>query len=47
MYIADGSGRPKIMPEYEATAGWNGTLTASTPSAIPLSAFRVVAPPAR
>ena len=47
MYVADGGGRPKIMPEYEATARWNGTLTAGTPSAIPLSAFRVIAPPAR
>lgn len=47
MYIADTGGRPKIMAEYAGTAGWNGTITASTPSAIPLSAFRVVAPPAR
>ena len=47
MYIADSGGRPKIMPEYEGTAHWNGTLTDKTPSPIPLSAFRVVAPPAR
>ena len=45
MYIADGSGRPKIMPEYEGTARWAGTLSASAPSPIPLSAFRVVAAP--
>ena len=24
MYIADGGGRPKIMPEFEGTAHWNG-----------------------
>ena len=47
MYIADSGGRPKIMPEYEGTAHWNGALTDKTPSPIPLSAFRVVAPPAR
>jgi hypothetical protein len=47
MYIADSGGRPKIMPEYEGTARWNGALTDKTPSPIPLTAFRVVAAPAR
>ena len=47
MYIADSGGRPKIMPEYEGTAHWNGTLTDETPSPIPLSAFRVLRPPER
>ncbi len=47
MYIADSGGRPKIMAEYEGTAHWNTTITAATPSPIPLSAFRVVAPPHR
>lgn len=46
MYVADTAGRPKVYFEYEATAHWNGAVTASTVSPIPLSAFRVVRPPA-
>lgn len=44
MYLIDGSGRPKIMTEYEATAKWNGTLTANTASPIPLNKFRLLTP---
>jgi hypothetical protein len=47
MYLIDGSGRSKLMMEYDATAGWNGEITASTPSAIPVGRFRIVPPPRR
>ena len=42
MYVIDSSGRPKVMPEYEGTAHWNGTIDESTVSPIPLTSFRVV-----
>ena len=45
MYLIDGSGRPKLMVEYDATADWNGVVSASTPSAIPADRFRIVPPP--
>ena len=47
MYLIDGSGRPKLMVEYHATADWNGAVTASTPSRIPVNRLRVVPPPRR
>jgi hypothetical protein len=47
MYLIDGSGRPKLMMEYDATADWNGHITARTPSAIPVGRFRIVPPPRR
>jgi hypothetical protein len=42
MYLIDASGREKVMFEYEGTAHWNGQITASTVSKIPLSRFRWV-----
>jgi hypothetical protein len=42
MYLIDGSGREKVMFEYEGTAHWNGLVQASTVSKIPLSRFRWV-----
>ncbi|MBI3977128.1 MAG: hypothetical protein HY331_02975 [Chloroflexi bacterium] len=42
MIIIDKSGHPKIYAEYEATADWNGTLSASTISKIPYAAFHVI-----
>ena len=42
MYTIDRAGRPKIMIEDEATAAWDGTITASTVSAIPWDAFEVI-----
>ncbi len=45
MFLIDGSGRPKLEMEYDGTANWNGSITASTVSPIPLSAFRVLQPP--
>jgi len=42
MYIIDNSGHEKVMMEYEGAAHWNGSVTASTVSAIPLSKFRWV-----
>jgi hypothetical protein len=47
MYLIDGSGRSKLMMEYDATAGWNGEIRASTPRAIPVDRFRIVPPPRR
>jgi hypothetical protein len=47
MFVIDGGGRTKLMVEYESTAGWNGAVTASTPSAIPVEHFRIVPPPRR
>jgi hypothetical protein len=44
MYIIDSSERPKVMLEFEGTAGWGGAVSASTASPIPLSAFRLLAP---
>jgi hypothetical protein len=43
MYIIDNSRRPKVMLEYEGTAGWGGAVTASTVSPIPMSSFRLLA----
>jgi hypothetical protein len=40
MYLIDASGREKVMFEYDGTADWNGLITASTVSKIPLSKFR-------
>ena len=45
MYLIDGSGRSKLMVEYEETADWNGVVSASTPSEIPVDRFRIVPPP--
>lgn len=45
MYVIDNSGRPKIIAEFGATAGWNGALTSRTVNPIPLSAFRYIAGP--
>jgi len=42
MIIIDKAGHPKIMPEYEGTAHWNGAIAASTASNIPLSSFKVL-----
>ena len=42
MYVIDNSGREKVMMEYEGTAHWNGVVDASTPSPIPLSAFKLL-----
>jgi hypothetical protein len=47
MYLIDGSGRSKLMMEYDATADWNGQITARTPSAIPVGRFRSIPPPRR
>jgi hypothetical protein len=44
MYVIDNAGRPKVMLEYDGTADWGGRVDASTVSAIPLTAFRVIAP---
>jgi hypothetical protein len=44
MYLIDASGHEKVMFEYEGTAHWNGLITASTVSKIPLSRFRWVTP---
>jgi ribosomal protein S28E/S33 len=43
MYVIDNGGRPKVMMEYEATANWDGLVTAGTVSPIPLADFRAVA----
>jgi hypothetical protein len=42
MYIIDNSGRPKVILEFEGTAGWGGAVSASTVSPIPLQAFRLL-----
>ena len=44
MYVIDNAGRPKVMLEYEGTAGWDGRVDDKTVSPIPFSAFRVLAP---
>ena len=44
MYVIDNAGRPKVMLEYEGTAGWDGLVDDDTVSPIPFSAFRVIAP---
>lgn len=46
LYVIDSGGRVKIEMEYEGTAHWNGTVTATTVSPIPLSALRALTPPA-
>jgi hypothetical protein len=43
MYVIDNAGRPKIMFEYEETAGWRGAISAETVSPIKVSALRVLA----
>lgn len=47
MILIDGSGRSKLIVEYESTAHWKGKVEVSTPSAIAVDRFRVVevAPP--
>lgn len=45
MYLIDGSGRSKLMVEYDATAKWDGVISGTTPSAIPADRFRIVPPP--
>lgn len=47
MYVIDNSGRPKVMLEYEGTAGWSGLVDSETVEPIPLSALKVVNPPRR
>lgn len=42
MYLIDGSGRAKLIAEYEGTARWNGLITSRTVSTIPFSRFRVL-----
>lgn len=42
MILIDVAGRPKIYAEYEGTAGWSGTITEDTISALPIDAFDVV-----
>jgi len=47
MYVIDESGRPKIRPEYEGTAGWTALalkyqVLDQTLNSIPWSAFKVV-----
>jgi hypothetical protein len=42
MYVVDSSRRPKVMLEFEGTAGWGGAVTAATVSPIPISAFRLL-----
>ena len=44
MYVIDNAGRPKVMLEYEGTAGWGDLVDDDTVSPIPFSAFRVIAP---
>src|SRR5581483_1035663 len=46
MYLIDNSGSPKIYLEDRRTAGWDTSITRTTVSNIPWSAFRVVQPPA-
>jgi hypothetical protein len=45
MYVIDGSGRAKVLLEYEGTARWRGRLDQHTVSPLRLSAFRVLEPP--
>lgn len=42
MFLIDHAGHPKVYFEYDGTAHWGGTVTASTTRPIPISAFRVV-----
>lgn len=42
MIIIDNSGHPKIYPEYEGTAHWNGVIENKTPENIPYSAFKLL-----
>ena len=42
MFVIDNSGRPKVMFEFEATAGWGDVIDESTVSPIPLERFRVL-----
>ena len=44
MYLIDTSGRPKIYFEYDGTAHWNGTITPTTLTPIPLNNFHVITP---
>ncbi|PYV25284.1 MAG: hypothetical protein DMG27_10550 [Acidobacteria bacterium] len=44
MIIVDTGGHPKVYFEYDGTAHWNGAITASTVSGIPLDRFRVLDP---
>jgi hypothetical protein len=43
MFVIDGGIRPKVMLEYERTAGWDGRVSEHTVSPIPLGAFVAVA----
>lgn len=45
MYVIDNAGRPKVMLEFDGTAGWNGLVSEKTASPIPLERFRVLASP--
>ena len=42
MFLIDHAGHPKLYFEYDGTANWGGTVTGSTVTPIPLSAFRVI-----
>ena len=42
MYVVDGSGRSKLFFEFDGTAAWNGLVTESTVSPIPVAALRVL-----
>ena len=44
MILIDKAGHPKLYAEYNGTADWNGVVTNSTVSNIPLSRFRVLDP---
>ena len=44
MIVVDTGGHPKLYFEYEGTAHWNGAITDSTVSGIPLDRFRVLDP---
>jgi hypothetical protein len=45
MYIIDNSGRPKVMLEYDGSAVWDDAVDSRMPSAIPLSAFKLLEMP--
>lgn len=47
LYVIDISGSTKIYPEYDNTAHWNGMLTSSSASKIPMDRLRGIKPPAQ
>jgi hypothetical protein len=42
MYVIDTAGHPKVYFEYDGTAEWGNTVTASTTNPIPLNDFRII-----